>query len=200
MNHWRKALMAGMGLGMALGLAAGSARAGSTVAGKAVKGGSQAAPVPAPSIAGKAGGPPAAKASAKVDPKVVVANKTGAPPVTVRIRPPSVAVVPPAPVREPVLLPVAIEDEAQAARPAKVALVRAYALDGGSFFQNGQLIRIQGLEGGGAGGEHARQRLQQALDAGQVTVLPVAGAAGGEMLAVVRVNGHDVAETMAGSN
>jgi len=99
-----------------------------------------------------------------------------------------------------VLLPVAIDEELSPARPAKIVPVRAYARDGASFYQNGQLIRIQGLTDVGTGGEHAKQRLQQLLDGGQVSVLPVDGHGGGEVLAVVRVNGRDVAEAMSASN
>lgn len=115
----------------------------------------------------------------------------------VKIRPAQVTAVPPAAAREPVLLPVSIEDESVAARQPKNVPVRAYARDGASFYQNGQLIRIQGLTDPGAGGEHAKQRLQQLLDGGQVSVEPVDGTASGGMLAVVKVNGRDVAETLA---
>ena len=82
---------------------------------------------------------------------------------------------------------------APAAPRAKAISVRAYARDGASFYQNGRLIRIQGLEVAN-GGEHARQRLQQLLDRGQVSVSPVGEAGGGALVAVVRVNGRDVAQ------
>lgn len=81
-----------------------------------------------------------------------------------------------------------------ARRPAKAVPARAYARDGTSFYQNGQLIRIQGLDEAARTGEHAKQRLQQVLDRGQLAVLPVGQSAGGEMVAVVRVNGRDVAQ------
>jgi hypothetical protein len=139
------------------------------------------------------------KAAAKAAPArakgVVLASSKVAPPLNVKIRPAQVRVVPTPPAREPVLLPVAIEEEAAPPRTSKAVPLRAYARDGASFYQNGQLIRVQGLAD--AGGEHAKQRLQQLLDGGQISVLPVDGATGGEMLAVVRVNGRDLAEAMA---
>lgn len=124
-------------------------------------------------------------------------EKPAAGPIHVTIRPPEVTPVPPAPAREPVLVPVALEPQGAAARPTKIAQVRAYARDGASFYQNGQLILIQGLDAAALGGEHAKQRLQQLLDGGQVSVLPVGESAGGGMVAVVQVNGRDVAQAMA---
>jgi hypothetical protein len=138
------------------------------------------------------------KAAAKEAPvrgkAVVLQSSKVAPPLNVKIRPAQMRVVPTPPAREPVLLPVAIEEEAAPPRTSKAVPLRAYARDGASFYQNGQLIRVQGLAD--AGGEHAKQRLQQLLDGGQISVLPVDGATGGEMLAVVRVNGRDLAEAM----
>ena len=81
-----------------------------------------------------------------------------------------------------------------ASRPTKLVPARAYARDGASFYRNGQLIRIQGLDEATLGGEHAKQRLQQLLDRGQVSVLPVGESTGGGMVAVVRINGRDVAQ------
>lgn len=125
-----------------------------------------------------------------------VARAKAAPRLSVKIRPAAVAAVPPPAPKELVLLPVAMEEEAAPARATKSVPMRAYARDGASFYQNGQLIRIQGLTDAPAGGEHAKQRLQQWLDAGQVSVLPVGEAGGDEVLAVVRVNGRDLAEAM----
>jgi len=196
MSHWSKGLVAVMAVGVMLGLLAGPAQAASKAKEKPAKGAEKSASAPLRSKTGQAKGATAAPAMAQGP---VVRGKA-APAVSMRIRPAQVAAVPAASAREPVLLPVAIEDDTPTARPAKVVPVRAYALDGSSFYQNGQLIRIQGLADDGAGGEHTKQRLQQMLDGGLVTVLPVAGSTGGEIVAVVRVNGRDLAEAMAGSN
>lgn len=182
MRRGNRGLMAVMGIGMGMGLAL-SVWAGPPQAGVKADGKRARAAQPAASK------PPAKRALA---PSRVAA------PLHVKIRPAKLAVAPPAPVREPVLLPVAIEEEAAPARAAKAPPVRAYARDGVSFYQDGQLIRIQGLVDDG-GGEHAKQRLQQFLDGGQVAVLPVGGAADGEITAVVRVNGRDAGEALAGN-
>lgn len=181
MSRWRKGLGAVMAVGVALGLMAGPVQAASKGTEKAVKGS------PKPAVP---------KAAAKPGRKILGKPM---PPLSLKVPPARVAPVPPPPPREPVLLPVAIEEDPAGLRPGKVQPVRAYALDGGSFYHNGQLIRVQGLKDGSVGGEHARQRLQQLLDAGPVTVLPVGSGAGGAMLAEVRVNGRDVAEALAGS-
>lgn len=175
-------LTAMVGCGMALGLWAAPAQAGGTSASGKAK----------PAVA-------SGKAAKPVDRAPVARGKAGTS-TSVAVRPAKLAVAAPPPAREPVLLPVAIEEEAHAARPAKLVPLRAYALDGCSFYQNGQLIRIQGLPETVGTGEHAKQRLQQALDSGQVTVLPVSGAENSQMFAVVRVNGRDLAEAMTDSN
>jgi endonuclease YncB( thermonuclease family) len=205
MSSGRKCLLAVMGMGLAFGLMAGVAHAGTRsgevparTAGKVTAGakgaaGASAAKAGAP-VAG--GGAAAARGKrARVGGKAPGAR--AAAPIAIRIRPAQVAAVPPPVAREPVLLPVAMEEPSPPpARPAKAIPVRAYALDGSSFYQNGQLIRVQGLADPGVGGEHAKQRLQHLLDGGQLSVLPVDGGPGGEMLAVVRVNGRDVAEAL----
>ena len=119
-------------------------------------------------------------------------------PIRLHIRPPAVVAVPPPSAREPVVLPVSIGEDVVAARPAKVVPARVYAVDGSSFYQNGQLVRIQGLRTLG-GGELDKQRLQQMLDAGAVSVAPVSEPTGPALLAVVRVNGQDVADLLNGS-
>lgn len=181
MKRWKSGLVALLAWGLAWSLVAGPAQAGARAGEKPAR-----APEKKPV---KAAQPAKRQAPA-------IATRAKAP-LTVKIRPAAVAVVPPPPPREPVLLPVAMEEDLTPARPTKVVPMRAYARDGASFYQNGQLIRVQGLAEAGAGGEHAKQRLQQLLDAGQVSVLPVGPVGGDEMLAVVRVNGRDLAEAMA---
>lgn len=195
MSLWRKGLMAVVGVGIVIGLTLGPAQAASKGAEKTAKGATK-----APSQ-GQAKARVAQSRNVRGTGKVASARGAGKamPPVSMRIRPAQMAAVPPPPPREPVLLPVAIDEDPAGPRPGKVVPIRAYARDGSSFYQNGQVIRVQGLKEGGAGGEHAKQRLQQLLDAGQVTVLPVGDAAGAEMVAEVRVNGRDVAQTLAAS-
>jgi hypothetical protein len=179
-KRWKSGLVALLALGLAWSLGAGPAQAGARAGEKPAR-----APEKKPV---KAAQPAERQAPA-------TATRAKAAPLNVKIRSAAVAAVPPPPPREPVLLPVAMEEDLAPARPTKVVPMRAYARDGASFYQNGQLILVQGLAD--AGGEHAKQRLQQLLDGGQVSVLPVGGASGDGMLAVVRVNGRDVAEAMA---
>lgn len=75
---------------------------------------------------------------------------------------------------------------------------RAYAMDGATFYQGGRKIRVQGLDirEPGMTSEHATQRLQRALDSGSVSVEPVEVDGSGHTVAVVRVNGRNVAETV----
>ncbi len=85
----------------------------------------------------------------------------------------------------------------QSARPGR-GLARAYAMDGATFYQSGRKIRVQGLDvkEPGMTSEHATQRLQRALDSGNLTVEPVEVDGAGHTLAVVRVNGRNVADTV----
>ena len=48
--------------------------------------------------------------------------------------------------------------------------------------------------------EHATQRLQRALDAGNLVVEPVEVDGSGHTVAVVRVNGRNVADTVKGTH
>lgn len=82
-------------------------------------------------------------------------------------------------------------------RPARGA-ARAYAMDGATFYQGGRKIRVQGLDvrEPGMTSEHATQRLQRALDGGSLSVEPVETDASGHLIAVVRVNGRNVADTV----
>ncbi|MBL8448055.1 MAG: hypothetical protein JNJ44_11650 [Zoogloeaceae bacterium] len=119
-------------------------------------------------------------------------------PIRLRLRPPVVVAVPPPPVREPVLIPVSIGEESAPVRPVKAVPSRAYAVDGSSFYQNGHLVRIQGLRNSAAG-ELGKQRLQQMLDSGSLSVAPVSDPMNSTLLAVVRVNGQDVVDLMNGT-
>ncbi|MCK6375269.1 MAG: hypothetical protein L6Q69_14320, partial [Zoogloea sp.] len=86
-------------------------------------------------------------------------------------------------------------------RPAR-GVARAYAMDGATFYQSGRKYRVQGLDARdpGMSSEHATQRLQRALDAGNLTVEPVEVDPSGHTVAVVRVNGRNVADTVRGAN
>ncbi|MBN9696104.1 MAG: hypothetical protein J0L85_09935, partial [Zoogloea sp.] len=79
---------------------------------------------------------------------------------------------------------------------------RAYAMDGATFYQGGRKIRVQGLDirEPGMTSEHATQRLQRALDSGSLSVEPVEVDGSGHTVAVVRVNGRNVAETVRAAN
>lgn len=105
-------------------------------------------------------------------------------------------------------IPAAVAPAAAVAAPAAVqsqtagrtpkGTPRAYAMDGATFYQGGRKIRVQGLDirEPGMTSEHATQRLQRALDSGSVSVEPVEVDGSGHTLAVVRVNGRNVAETV----
>jgi hypothetical protein len=74
---------------------------------------------------------------------------------------------------------------------------RAYAADGQSFYLNGEKIRVRGAPSAGPeGSELAKQRLQKALDSGEVTLVERALDERGNATAVVRVNGRDVADLL----
>ncbi len=108
---------------------------------------------------------------------------------------PAMPAVMPAPVA-----PLAVPAQPQARSGRGVA--RAYAMDGATFYQSGRKIRVQGLDARdpGMSSEHATQRLQRALDAGSVTVEPMEVDASGHTVAVVRVNGRNVAEAVRASS
>jgi hypothetical protein len=93
--------------------------------------------------------------------------------------------------------PAPLVQQPQSARPGR-GLARAYAMDGATFYQSGRKIRVQGLDvkEPGMTSEHATQRLQRALDSGSLTVEPVEVDGSGHTLAVVRVNGRNVADTV----
>ena len=106
----------------------------------------------------------------------------------------------PAPAAVPVPVPSQVQPAAPVQRQAR-GVARAYAMDGASFYQSGRKFRVQGLDARdpGMSSEHATQRLQRALDGGNLTVEPVEVDGTGHTIAVVRVNGRNVADTVRGS-
>ena len=101
--------------------------------------------------------------------------------------------------------PAAVPTPSQAQPAAPVqrqarGVARAYAMDGASFYQSGRKFRVQGLDARdpGMSSEHATQRLQLALDGGNLTVEPVEVDGTGHTIAVVRVNGRNVADAVRG--
>lgn len=179
-------------VGGLVGLVSGYVQAGAPVKERAV------GTVARPSKSKESSSPKISQAPVSQSGKLAAAKSMG--PVTMKIHPAKTVVIPPPSAREPVLLPVAIEDQPASARPVKAVPLRVYALDGNSFYQNGLLIKILGLPEANVGGEHAKQRLQQTLDSGVVTVLPVGSGPRGEMVADVRVNGRNVVEVLASQN
>lgn len=112
---------------------------------------------------------------------------------------PAVAAPAPAPtasVSSPLATPIATPSRSSR------GVSRAYAMDGATFYQSGRKYRVQGLDARDPGmtSEHATQRLQRALDAGSVSVEPVEVDGAGHTIAVVRVNGRNVADTVRGTN
>jgi hypothetical protein len=75
---------------------------------------------------------------------------------------------------------------------------RAYAVDGYTFFHQGRKYRILGIDEGlvPAGSDLAKQRLQLALDSGQVAVEPESVDDSGTVRALVRVGGKNLAEVL----
>ena len=106
--------------------------------------------------------------------------------------------VAPAPVAAAPQAPLAVP-AASTQRPPR-GTARAYAMDGASFYQSGRKFRVQGLDARDPGmtSEHATQRLQRALDGGNLTIEPVETDAAGHTVAVVRVNGRNVADVVRG--
>ena len=99
---------------------------------------------------------------------------------------------------EPPRAPVSAAPVVPAAR-AKPPPSRYYAVDGESFYLNGERVRIAGLpeRGEDIGSEHAKQRLQMLLDSAEVRVEPVAADGQGRPRVRVQVNGRDAAELLA---
>jgi endonuclease YncB( thermonuclease family) len=80
-------------------------------------------------------------------------------------------------------------------RPTKPIMNRMYALDGDTFYHNGKKIRVRGLEAV-HDSDVAMQRLQRALDSGEVAVEPIVTRETGEVEATVRVHGRDLTEIL----
>lgn len=75
--------------------------------------------------------------------------------------------------------------------------MRAYAADPQSFYLNGQRIRVRGAPFiAPEGSELGKQRLQKALDGGDISLVDRSEDADGTVEAVVRVNGRDVADLL----
>lgn len=84
-------------------------------------------------------------------------------------------------------------------RPPKPPAQRHYAVDGSTFYADGVRVRAAGLDGAemaGASGM-AKQRLQQLLDSGRVSIEPLGMDGGDVTLARVRVDGRDVSELVS---
>lgn len=82
---------------------------------------------------------------------------------------------------------------------ARSAPIRAYAVDGGTFFHNGRKYKVDGLgdaAGAGLTHDHAAHRLQQILDSGHVSLEPIGADDTGAMRALVKVDGRNVAELL----
>ncbi|MBL8484862.1 MAG: hypothetical protein JNJ60_21885 [Rhodocyclaceae bacterium] len=85
------------------------------------------------------------------------------------------------------------------ARTLKPLAERMYAVDGRSFFANGQHIQVMGMDGpefGHPGSGVAKQKLQQMLDSGQVSIEPQGTDSAGNLLARVRVGGRDLLDVL----
>ncbi|WP_341678613.1 hypothetical protein [Niveibacterium sp. SC-1] len=114
--------------------------------------------------------------------------------------------VPCGPAPEPVLNQSPINEKAlqQSGEPlpnspvkARSAPIRAYAVDGATFYQNGRKFRIEGLgDQAGMSNEREANKLQQILDSGLVTTEPIGNDESGAMRAVVKVDGRDISELM----
>lgn len=79
----------------------------------------------------------------------------------------------------------------------RVLYVPAYAIDGATFEAGGTRYRLRGFDAPGLAepnGARARERLQQLLDTGPVTVYPVALDAHGRIVADVMVGGVNLAQ------
>jgi hypothetical protein len=81
-------------------------------------------------------------------------------------------------------------------RPAKPPAQRHYAVDGSTFYADGVRVRAAGLEAlemsstSGIG----KQKLQQLLDSGRVSIEPIGTEGGDVTVARVRIDGRDLSE------
>ena len=73
---------------------------------------------------------------------------------------------------------------------------RMYAADGDTFYFNGRKYRVEGVPAALAKQEFTKQRLQQMLDSGEVSIEPRAIDDAGLTTAVIRVAGRDVSESL----
>lgn len=74
---------------------------------------------------------------------------------------------------------------------------RAYAADAQSFYLNGERIRVRGAPFIAPDGtELAKERLQKALDGGEIALSERSIDADGNVEAIVRVDGRDVADLL----
>lgn len=80
------------------------------------------------------------------------------------------------------------------ADPPRSSSVRAYAVDGGSFYLEGQRVRVDGFDP--APTELARQRLQLALDGGEIEIDAIGEDDSGALIARVSVQGRDLLELL----
>lgn len=78
---------------------------------------------------------------------------------------------------------------------ARSAPEHAYAVDGRTFFYLGRKYRIAGLKGAD-GSDMAKQRLQQTLENGNLSIDPVNSDEAGVVTATVRINGQDIADQL----
>lgn len=84
-------------------------------------------------------------------------------------------------------------------RPPKPPAQRHYAVDGSTFYADGVRVRAAGLDGldmNSASGM-AKQRLQQLLDSGRVSIEPLGSDGGDVTLARVRVDGRELSELIS---
>ncbi len=80
--------------------------------------------------------------------------------------------------------------------PRKPLLQRMYAAEGDLFYFNGRKYRVEGVPAPLAKQEITKQRLQQLLDSGEVSIEPRTLDDNGLTTAVIRVAGRDVAEAL----
>jgi hypothetical protein len=81
-------------------------------------------------------------------------------------------------------------------RPPKAPAQRHYAVDGSTFYADGVRVRAAGLEmlESSAVSSIGKQKLQQLLDSGRVSIEPLGTKDGDVTLARVRIDGQDVSE------
>lgn len=82
--------------------------------------------------------------------------------------------------------------------PARATPVRAYAVDGCSFYFEGRRMTVDGLDASAPemATEFARQRLQLVLDAGEMVLEAAGEAPDGTILARVTVDGREITELL----